>query len=77
MLLKDYLRNTINEMRNTISAKCTIYRTTFGCDIIDCETGEIYFSGDISWIVPEFVNDTLVFDSTDDHGHTVYFKRVH
>ncbi len=76
MLLKDYLQKTMKEMGDTISAKVTYFVTVHRCDIINCETGEIYFSGDIRWIAPEFVNDKLVFDSTDNYGHVIYFKEV-
>ena len=76
MMLKDYLQNVMKEMKDTISAKVTIYKTIFECNIVNCETGEIYFSGDINWIVPEFVNDKLVFDSIENHGHTILFKEL-
>ena len=76
MLLKEYLQNTMKEKYNSTATKVTNFTTILRCDIINCETGEIYFSGDISWIAPEFVSDKLIFDLVDNYGHTIYFKEA-
>lgn len=76
MLLKEYLQKAMKEKRDSVATKDTCFATVYRCDIVNCETGEIYFSGDIQWIAPELVNDKLVFDSVEDYGHTILFKEA-
>lgn len=75
-LLKDYLKEVMAHKTNSVAEKCTIFKTTYMVDITDVETGEIYFSGDITWITPKFVSDKLVYDSEEIFGHTIYVKVV-
>lgn len=75
-LLKDYLKEVMTHKTNSVVEKVTTFKTTYQVDIEDVETGEIYFSGDISWIAPEFVSDKLVYDCEEIFGHTIYVREV-
>lgn len=74
-LLKEYLRDAVKRMSDRRVSHDT-FKITYDVDIINCETGEIYFSGSIYWITPAFISDNLVYDSEERYGHTIYFKEV-
>ena len=45
------------------------------CDIVNCETGEVYFTGSIEFLWRDLISDKLQFVSHDQQN-TIWFKEV-
>lgn len=68
MLLRDY----INDL---FQGREFDHKEPLRVDIVNCETGEVYFSGSIGWCYKEFISDKLEFVEHDE-DNTILFKEL-